>query len=52
MQNFRVLVLKGTPLVKVVKVFVKEQFPWSKNGSIVFRRYDLVEKSVVQFILG
>jgi hypothetical protein len=32
--------------------FVKERFSWSKNGFIVFKRYDLVEKSVARYILG
>jgi hypothetical protein len=32
--------------------FVKERFSWPKNGFIVFRSNDLVEKSVVRFILG
>jgi hypothetical protein len=32
--------------------FVKERFSWPENGFIVFRRYNSVEKSVVQFILG
>jgi hypothetical protein len=30
----------------------KEQFSWSENGFIVFRRYVLVKKSVVRFILS
>jgi hypothetical protein len=40
-QNFEIQVPEGT-----------FRLSWPKNGFIVFRRYDLVEKSVVRFILG
>jgi hypothetical protein len=51
-QNFEFQVPKGTPLVKVFWDFVKERFSLPENSFIVFNRYDLVQKSVVRFILG
>jgi hypothetical protein len=51
-QNFEIKASKGTPLVNFFREFVIERIPWPKNGFIVFRRYDLVEKSIVRFILG
>jgi hypothetical protein len=38
------------PPCKGFRDFVKEQFSWPENGFIVFKRYDLVEKSVARFI--
>jgi hypothetical protein len=40
------------PLCKGFWNFVKEQFSWLENGFIGFKRWSLVEKSVVIFILG
>jgi hypothetical protein len=40
------------PSCEFFRDFVKERFSWPENGFIVLRRYDLVAKSVVQFILG
>jgi hypothetical protein len=52
--NLEIQLLEGTTLGKV-SGFVKEPFVWPENGFIVFRRYDLVKKSVVgvgRYILG
>jgi hypothetical protein len=47
-QNFEIQVTKGTLLVKVFEILPKNSF----HGLKVFRRYNLVKKSVVRSILG
>jgi hypothetical protein len=49
--NFKVQVPKGTSLVKVFEILSRNG-SWAENAFIVFSRYDLVQKSVVRFILG